>query len=227
MQGPDPTRVRPLTPSGHTAANKLTNSPPDYFCSECYLVPFRPLGRRMIIPTITTSRLILRPLELSDVDAVQKTFPQCEIVKYLAAHVPWPYPADGALTFIRDKALPAMREGREWHWSIRPRSSPKQLIGEINLRDSSDENRGFWLAPDWQGQGLMTEACSVITDFWFETLGRRVLRVSKATANVPSRRISQRGGMRLVETADRNYVSGRLPAELWEITREEWSSRPR
>ena len=74
------------------------------------------------IPTITTPRLILRPLELSDADAVQDIFPQWEIVRYLANKVPWPYPADGALAFIRDIALPSIRQGTGWHWSIRPKS---------------------------------------------------------------------------------------------------------
>jgi len=180
-----------------------------------------------MIPTITTARLILRPLELGDADAVQSTFPKWEIVQYLAAHVPWPYPADGALTFIRDTVLPAMRDGTEWHWSIRPRSSPERLIGAISLRDKPDDNRGFWLDPAWHGQGLMSEACSAVTEFWFETLQRPVLRVPKAVANVASRRISERSGMRIVETEERDYVSGRLPSELWEITREEWRSRPR
>ena len=179
------------------------------------------------IPTITTSRLILRPLELSDADAIQELFPRWEIVKFLASYVPWPYPADGALTFIRDKALPAMREGAEWHWSIRPKAVPEQLIGAICLMDTPDDNRGFWLDPAWQGRGYMLEASSAVTDFWFETLGRTVLRVPKAVANVRSRRISERTGMRLIGTIERDYVSGRLPAEIWEITREEWRKRPR
>jgi [ribosomal protein S5]-alanine N-acetyltransferase len=40
------------------------------------------------IPTITTARLILRPLDLTDVDAVQALFPRWEIVRFLATHVP-------------------------------------------------------------------------------------------------------------------------------------------
>jgi hypothetical protein len=31
--------------------------------------------------------------------------------------------------------------------------------------------------------------------------------------------------MRLVATEERGYVSGRLPTEIWEITREEWFAR--
>jgi [ribosomal protein S5]-alanine N-acetyltransferase len=181
----------------------------------------------MAIPTIKTSRLILRPLDLADADAVQALFPRWEIVRFLGTHVPWPYPADGALTFIRDVALPAMRLGAGWHWSIRPKAMPEQLIGAINVSDRPDDNRGFWLDPAWQGRGLMSEASSAVNDYWFETLGRPVLRVSKAVANVPSRRISERSGMRLIKTEDRDYISGRVPSEVWEITREEWRRRPR
>jgi RimJ/RimL family protein N-acetyltransferase len=176
------------------------------------------------IQTITTQRLILRPLELCDAAAVQKLFPRWEIVRFLG-HVPWPYPADGALAFIRDKVLPGVQQGTEWHWSIRLRAAPDQLIGEICLRDKPNDNRGFWLDPAMQGQGLMAEASTAITDYWFETLGRPVLRVLKAAANVRSRRVSERVGMRLVETLERDFVSGRLEAEVFEITREEWGRR--
>jgi len=178
------------------------------------------------IKTLSTSRLILRPLELADAEAVQDIFPVWEIVQFLGGHVPWPYPADGALSFIRDKALPAMRDGSEWHWSIRLRSAPDRLIGEICVRDKPEDNRGFWLESASQGQGLMAEASMAVTDYWFETLERPVLRVLKAVANARSSRVSERNGMRLIEIVDRDFVSGRLPAELWEITREEWSQRP-
>lgn len=179
------------------------------------------------IPILVTPRLILRPLDLADAGAIQTLFPQWEVVRFLASRVPWPYPADGALTFIRDMALPAMQQGAEWHWSIRLKSMPDQLIGEISLSDKLNENRGFWLAPKWQGQGLMTEASSAVTDYWFETLERPVLRAPKAVANVPSRRISERSGMRMIKTEDWDYVSGSLPTEIWEITREEWLRRSR
>ena len=181
----------------------------------------------MEIPTLTTARLILRPLELADADAVQALFPRWEIVRYLANHVPWPYPPDGALTYIRDQALPAVQRGSEWHWTIRRESAPERLIGVIGLTDKPGDNRGFWLDPAWQGQGLMTEASTAVTDYWFETLERPVLRAPKAVANVASRRISERGGMRLIEITERDFVSGRLPAEIWEITRQEWREWPR
>jgi len=71
----------------------------------------------------------------------------------------------------------------------------------------------------------MTEACEAVTDFWFNTLKFSVLRVTKAVANVASSRISEKSGMRIVALEERDYVSGRLPAEIWEITSEEWNAR--
>ena len=76
------------------------------------------------VPTLRTARILLRALAVTDSDAVQELFPQWEVVRYLAAAVPWPYPPDGALTYIRDKALPAVAAGREWHWSLRLKSRP-------------------------------------------------------------------------------------------------------
>jgi RimJ/RimL family protein N-acetyltransferase len=177
-------------------------------------------------PVIETARLILRPLELADADQVQRIFPEWEIVKHLAAVVPWPYPPDGARQFYEHVALPAIARGEEWNWSIRQRSAPDRLIGSIRLRVEGDgENRGFWLGLPWQGQGLMTEASEAVTDFWFNTLKFPVLRVAKAMANSTSRRISEKQGMRVIAVIERDYVGGRLPAELWEITAEEWNAQ--
>ncbi len=133
-------------------------------------------------PTLYSERLILQPMTLADAPAVQQLFPHWEVVRYLNALVPWPYPDDGALNYLRDIALPAQ----------------------------------------WQGQGLMSEASRVVAHYWFEVLERPLMRVPKAAANLASRRISEREGMRLIRSEERTFVSGRLPCDLWEITREEW-----
>ncbi|WP_460371702.1 GNAT family N-acetyltransferase [Pseudomonas sp. Tul1A2] len=177
------------------------------------------------MPTLYTERLILRPLQLADAEAVQREFPRWDVVRYLNAAVPWPYPEDAALAYLRDIALPAVAAGKEWAWTIRLKSAPEQLIGKISLMDQTDNHRGFWLAPAWQGQGLMTEACAVVTDYWFNVLQRPLMRVPKAAPNIGSRKLSERAGMRLIRTDEGDFVGGRLPRELWEITREEWLER--
>jgi RimJ/RimL family protein N-acetyltransferase len=176
-------------------------------------------------PTLHTSRLVLRPLELADANQTQVLFPQWEVVRYLRKIVPWPYPADGAYTYYRDVALPAVERGDEWTCTLCLGSAPDQLIGAISLFRSETDNRGFWLGLPWHRQGLMTEACDAVTDYWFEVLKFPVLRVPKAIANAGSRRISEKQGMRVIATEERDYVSGRLPSEIWEITAEEWRRR--
>jgi RimJ/RimL family protein N-acetyltransferase len=71
----------------------------------------------------------------------------------------------------------------------------------------------------------MTEAATAVTDFWFDVLGFSEMRVAKAVENTASRLISQKQGMRLVALEEREYVCGRLPAEVWAITAEEWRRR--
>jgi RimJ/RimL family protein N-acetyltransferase len=71
----------------------------------------------------------------------------------------------------------------------------------------------------------MTEAVVAVNDYWFDVLGFPVLRAPKAIANIASRRISEKTGMRVIATEERDYVSGRLMAEIWEITAEGWRAK--
>jgi RimJ/RimL family protein N-acetyltransferase len=101
------------------------------------------------------------------------------------------------------------------------------MIGHICLSDEQDNNRGFWLVPEWRRKGYMTEACRIVTDFWFNSLNREVLRAPKASGNDASKKISLNDGMRLIQTGKKQYIEGELDSELWEITREEWNRQSR
>jgi RimJ/RimL family protein N-acetyltransferase len=176
-------------------------------------------------PIFNTSRLILTPLQLSDAPAIQQLFPHWEVVRYLDSRVPWPYPEEAALTYVRDIALPAIATGREWHWMIRLRVDPAQSIGSISLYDQPGNNCGFWLAPQWQGNGYMHEACEVINAYWFETLLRPVMQVPKAVDNHASRRVSEHEGMQMSGMQQGLFVSGPMLKEIWQMKRTEWLNR--
>ena len=179
-----------------------------------------------MVPTLQTGRLSLRPLQLEDAEGAQSLFPHWEVVKFLNTQIPWPYPADGALTYFRDVALPAMERGTQWHWTLRLREAPEELIGAINLTSKETHaTRGFWLGLPWHGRGLMTEAASAVNDYCFDVAGFDVLRIPKAVANTTSRRVSEKTGMRVIATEERDYVSGRLLTEIWEITADEWREK--
>ena len=64
--------------------------------------PFPEHLRMPPVPVLETERLILRPLREADASAVQRRFPQWEVVQYLHDEVPWPYPDNGAAVNMAD-----------------------------------------------------------------------------------------------------------------------------
>lgn len=178
----------------------------------------------MQIPTLQTEHLLLKPLVAEDALQIQQLYPRWEIVRYMVSSVPWPYPDNGAENYVNNVALPDMAKGIAWFWTIRNREAPDALMGLICLYDVEDNNRGFWMAPEYQGQGFMREASIAATNYWFNTLNKLVLRAPKAAINYRSQRISASSGMRLIRIEKKEYVSGLLDSELWEITRDEWNA---
>jgi [ribosomal protein S5]-alanine N-acetyltransferase len=176
-------------------------------------------------PPLETPRLLLKPLQLEDAEQVQPLFGQWDVVKYLTDGVAWPFPDEGAHAYYRDFALPAIERGDEWHWTLRLKESPHQIIGSIALLRNEHNNRAFWMGIPWRERGLMTEAVETVTEFWFSTLGFELLRAPKASANLASVRISEKTGMRLESKREQGFVCGKLPSETWVITREEWIRR--
>jgi ribosomal-protein-alanine N-acetyltransferase len=71
----------------------------------------------------------------------------------------------------------------------------------------------------------MTETVVAVNDYCFDVLGFRALQAPKAMANIASRRISEKTGMRVVATEERDYVSGRFLSEIWEISAEQWREK--
>jgi RimJ/RimL family protein N-acetyltransferase len=176
---------------------------------------------------LRSERLILAPLEIADFPTIQRIFSQWEVVRFLSDDVPWPYPADGARWFVEDHALPLMAKGSEMHWSIRLRAAPASLIGLISLRpyEDTDDQRGFWLDPAHQGQGLMFEAAEVVTRFAFEELGIESLLLNNTEPNFASARIKQKQGAMLVRTERGSFVSGNFDKQIWRLDRENWRGR--
>jgi RimJ/RimL family protein N-acetyltransferase len=175
-------------------------------------------------PVLHTARLMLRPLEAADAPTIQRRFPRWEIVRHLATRVPWPYPADGAATFMAH-CLETMARGEACQWAITLKDDPRELIGIIELRADdgvSRDHRGFWIDPQFQGRGLMTEAAERVTTFVFDDLGWPRLWLTNAEANIGSHRIKEKQGARLFERVPGEFVSGPGVKEVWLLTREDW-----
>jgi RimJ/RimL family protein N-acetyltransferase len=183
--------------------------------------------KKLNTPTLETARLILRPPRMADAPAVQKRFGRWEIVKHLNAVVPWPYPDDGAEQHLR-RLIAKVEAGESCAWMICLRDDPNDAIGIIELRSheaAGRDMRGFWLAQEYWGRGLMTEAADRVVDFAFRDLDWRQIWVTNAVDNTRSSAVKQRQGATLVEIVTGNFVAGELPKEVWRIDADEWLAR--
>lgn len=179
----------------------------------------------MKTPALETNRLILRPVTLEDAPAIQKHFGRWEIIQHMAPPVPWPYPKDGAITFLKNIALPQMERGEGHNWAITLKNMPDECIGVIGfrfLKKGQNENRGFWLAEEYWGQGIMTEAIAATNDFIFFELGIKKFTVISAKSNIASRRVKEKTGARFLRMTELEHHSGEKKAEIWEVMKEKW-----
>ncbi len=176
----------------------------------------------MKVPTLETKRLILKELTLDYVKDYQKQFATYGVIRNIGAMVPWPYPNNGAEVFLKDNVLP--KQGKHfWQWGLFLKTDPDTLIGSITLEENDTNNRGFWLGETYWGQGLMTEATDITTDFAFSELDFSVLRFFNAKGNERSRRLKERVGAKFVKLVplkctDPTYTE----SECWELTKEDW-----
>lgn len=177
-------------------------------------------------PVLETERLVLRPLVETDTPTIQRIFPQWELVKYLNALVPWPYPDDGAATNMAD-CLAQRARGEKFFWAITLKGDDT-LRGRIDLwphDGQTRDSRGFWLDPELWGRGLMLEAADAVTGYAFETLGWTELYLTNAQSNAASHRIKEKQGAELVDLTPNVYVSGPDLRETWILRREAWLAR--
>ena len=179
----------------------------------------------MITPTLTTERLVLRPVRVDDAPAVQHHFGRWEIIANLSTQVPWPYPPDGAVTWLRDLVLPQVEAGAAMLWAITVRAVGDECVGILEWRISGAEdadNRGFWLAVEHQGQGYMTEAVTAFQDWLFTATDTERIFVLNASVNPRSRRIKEKTGGRFVGLTHLEHHGGATETERWEVTRAAW-----
>ncbi len=175
------------------------------------------------LPAFQTKRLNLRGVTEENAADWQRHFDDYEVIRNLSAFVPWPYPKDGVLTFMKSQILP--NQGKErWVWGIFLKENPDELIGCVDLwRTGKPENRGFWLGRKYWNQGVMTEAIEPVMDYAFNELGFSVLVFANAVGNIGSHRIKEKTGARLLRVESAKFVDPKFTEhEIWELRKEDW-----
>jgi RimJ/RimL family protein N-acetyltransferase len=171
--------------------------------------------------TLQTDRLTLRMLRESDLDAYAEMCGDAEVMR----HIGDGKPMDRGMAW-RNLALMV------GHWSLRGfglwaavERSTSVLVGRIGFWQPEgwpDFEIGWMLRRTYWGRGYATEGARAALRFAFLEMQRPHVISLIRPENLPSIRVAERLGERLVGTLE--LVA---PALMYRITREEWDQEPR
>jgi RimJ/RimL family protein N-acetyltransferase len=175
----------------------------------------RTLAGRMRIDTdfepLVTERLVLRRSRPEDAETISAYRSDPDVNRYQGWKRTDP---EGVRREIEEMAGRAPGEAGGWvQLSVEERGSGL-LVGDVGLNPADDEPSvikvGYTMAPEFQGRGYGTEAVRALVAYALDTLGADVVRAYADAENVPSVRVAEKVGMRVVERFE-----GRDGDEVW------------
>ena len=144
---------------------------------------------------LRTKRLLLRAPSLTDVEAITAACQDPEIQRRVPIPVPYTRTeAEGYVTAYSDSGW-ASGEGCTWAITI-----ADEFAGAISLDGigSGQATIGYWMAAQFRGHGLLTEAAHAVVEFGFgstpEGLGLVRIEWHAFAGNVASARVARRVG---------------------------------
>jgi len=160
---------------------------------------------------LATERLVLRRSHPEDAEAISAYRSDPDVHR----HQGWDRTDQaGIRTEIERMARRAPGESGGWvQFSVLERASGR-LVGDVGLSLADGEpgviKVGYTIAPAFQGLGYASEAIGALVAYAFDTLGAEVVRAYASVENVPSIRVAEKVGMRLIER-----IEHRDGAEIW------------
>jgi len=148
--------------------------------------------QRKSLPLLTTERLFLRQLQITDDKAIFALRNNAEVNAFIQR--PLLNNINDAHHFIN--SINEGIENKEWQYWAMVLKSNQLLIGTICYWHFSPDNTmaeiGYELHPDHQGAGLMNEAMQTIIHYGFTTLHLRTIEAYTQQGNARSVRLLER-----------------------------------
>lgn len=141
----------------------------------------------------------------------------------------WDAPKNEAelIDSYEDGVTKAWHERQSYGFTICDKFNDEPL-GRISIRKDSDKvwTIGFWMHPEQQGKGYMTESVKAILKLGFEILNAEKIEAYHALWNKKSERVLRRVGMKFIEHIPQGFLKkGEWVEEnKLGITKEQWNS---
>lgn len=150
----------------------------------------------VLLPRLTTPRLLLRQLRPEDVPALVQYADNRKISDQIV-NIPYPYREPQAAFRIAYVAR-GFKQGTHYVFAI-IRQESQELIGEVSLHLDDARRRAqlsYWIGEPFWGRGIATEAARAVLDFGFERLELEYVIASRYAENVASGRVLEKIGLR-------------------------------
>ena len=143
---------------------------------------------------IETNRLILRPWNIKDADAIVDGFSDFETTKNLL--VPFPYTKKDAEEFINKHNK---HTKKDFHFAITLKDSKKVIGGtSLSMNEFNEFHGGIWLHRDYQNMGYGTESWVARAKFAFNYLKIDKLYNGFFDFNERSKNMQQKIGYKII-----------------------------
>ncbi len=169
------------------------------------------MPRRIVLPAepLIDGPTALRPWRDSDLQPLVAACQDREISRW--TRVPFPYGPADARNYLLQRH-DALHAGATAPFAVVAAADRDRLLGSISLMRFSWKNAraevGYWLAGDARGQGHMTRAVGLVTNWGFAHLGLHRIDLMAATGNPASQQVAERCGFTR-EAVLRSYMVGR------------------
>ena len=178
----------------------------------------------MLLPTIETERLTLRPFRLSDATDVQRLAGERDIADTTMT-IPHPYEDGMAEEWIAGEEA-ACNNGKSMTLAIVLRDD-ECLVGAVGLKIEREHDKaelGYWVGKPFWNSGYATEAARALLDYGFSDLLLNRIQAAHMARNPSSGRVMQKLGMRCEGTARQALKKWGRHEDLvsYAILREDW-----
>jgi RimJ/RimL family protein N-acetyltransferase len=173
---------------------------------------------------LETERLLLRRSQPEDAEAISSYRSDPDVNRYQGWERTDPR---GIRSEIEAMALRAPGEPGGWvQLSVLERETGT-LVGDVGFSGAEGEpgviKVGYTTSPAFQGLGYATEAVEAIVAYAFERLDAHVARAYASVENIPSIRVAEKVGMRLMERFDHEEDGEIWHGVRYEVRREDFS----
>lgn len=181
----------------------------------------------MTQPILTTARLHLRRLKDSDSKAIYRNFAHPDVVKYYDLEL---FTDESQAATLIHNWIKRRDSGTGMRWAICLQNS-EELIGTIGFVDINKPNKssgiGYEIHPDHWGNGIITEAVSVILKHGFEDRAFHRIWAITYPGNKASQKVLTKNGMQYEGTMRQSaFEKGEYVDEaFFGILRSDWVNR--